>query len=171
MKSVQFKLDEDKYEKAKVKLQEVGLTWQKVCEQLSDHIIYSGNLDEFGIPLLEMAPSVLKQAQAQIEGHIETALWKYIQLQLHPSGRDRNHWMQGLKAALKQLMRSNTNRNWKRGYIFDKDEMEQFLKDMFPLSVRIAAGHLGIEQREIKTKSPSLDELFQFAGMQLRMGK
>jgi hypothetical protein len=125
-------------------------------------------LDEFGLPLLEMAPSVLKQAKSEIEGHLETALWKYIQIKMYPSGRNADHWMQGLKAALKQLLRSNRNKQWKRGYIFDSSEMQQFLNEMYPLARKIVSGHLGIDEKEITVKRPTLEELFSFASVEFK---
>jgi hypothetical protein len=169
MKSVQFKLSEEKYEQAKKKLQESGLTWQMVCEQMSDYVICSETLDEFGLPIQEMAPSVMKKAKSEAEGHLETALWKYIQIKLDPSGDHANHWMQGLKAALKQLLRSNSHVAFKRGYFFEKAELELILAEMFPLSVQLAAGHLGLDAGDIRVKKPSIDDLFQFAGVPFQL--
>jgi hypothetical protein len=163
-KNVQFKLSIKKYEKAKEKLQAHGLTWQKVCEQMSDHIIYSESLDEFGIPLNEMSPSIRQKVTSQLEGHIETALWKYIQIQVQP-GRNRNHWLSGLQAALKQLLKSNSVKTFKRGYMFDEDALSGFLDAMWNDAIFLAAGHLGVERSTIKVKKPTLQELFEFAGV------
>lgn len=169
MKSVQFKLTKEKYEKAKEKLQAHGLTWQKVCEQMSDHIIFSESLDEFGIPLHEMSPSVMKKARSEAEGHIETALWKYIQISIDPKDRNRNHWMSGLQAALKQLVKSNKSKTFKRGYVFDQARLDEIAVEMWPYAIELAAGHLGIEPKGIKAKRPSIQYLFQFADVQLSL--
>lgn len=165
MKSIQFKLSEEKYRRAKERLEEAGLSWQTVCEQMSEHIIYSDSLDEFGLPLHEMAPSVVKRARSEAEGHLETSLWKYIQIQMDPHGRNASHWRQGLRAALTQLIRSNSNKNFKRGYFFDQPTLESILDEMFPNAVLLAAGHLGLETEEIKVPKPTLGELFSFAGI------
>lgn len=165
MKSVQFKLAESKYKKAKKRLQESGISWQLVCEQMTDHIIYSASLDQFGLPLHEMSPSVIKKAKSEIEGHIETAAWKYIQIQLEPNGRNVNHWRQGMRAALLQLLKSNANKNFKRGYFFEKPALEEVLNEMFPYSVMLASGHLGLETSDINIEKPSLAEMFKLAGV------
>lgn len=172
MKSVQFKLTEEKYEKAKERLQEKGLTWQKVCEQMSDHIIFSESLGQFGIPLHEMSPSVRQKVVSELQGHIETALWKYIQIQLQPDGRDRNHWMSGLQDALKQFLKSNTIKTFKRGYMFDENGLAEYLDAMWADAVFLAAGHLGIDDpKTIKVKKPTLAGLFKFAGVKITLGK
>jgi hypothetical protein len=170
MKKIQFALDEDKYHQVKTKLQATGLTWQTVCEQMTDYLIYAEELGEFGIPLQEMSPSILKKAKSEIEGHFETASQKYIQIHLdYP--RDRNHWVQALKAALKNVIKSNSSKSFKRGYFFDQDELNDIFKEMWDYGVRLAAGHLGLEKKEIKVKKPSLDELFEYAGVPLNLKK
>lgn len=165
MKNIQFKLSQEKYERAKEKLQKAGLSWQRLCEQISDYVIHSESLDKFGIPLFEMAPSIRQQAKSAIEGHIETALWKYVQIQNDPDGRDRGHWMAGLQAALKQVVKTNSWKNVKDGYVFDEKQLGAILDSMWIDSVWLAAKHLGTDPKRITVQKPRLKELFKFASI------
>lgn len=165
MKSIQFKLSESKYNRARKKLEEAGLTWQKICEQLTTYVINSDILDEFGIPMLEMAPSIRNRARSAIEGHIETALWKYVQIQNDPKSRNKNHWMAGLQAALNLVVRDNTWKKVKDGFVFDKKQLGSILDSMWEDSVWLAAKHLGVDPTSIGVEKPSLEELFLFASV------
>src|SRR6185295_20376025 len=146
MRSVQFKVDDSRYNKAKKKLIEAGTTWQTVAEQMIDQIIMSEDIDEFGLPLQEMSPSVIKKATSEIEGHFETAAQKYIQIQIEDHGRNRNHWMQALRGALKNVIKSNSSKGFKRGYFFSEAELSKIFKEMWPNGLKIAAGHLVYEE-------------------------
>ncbi len=167
MKKIQFELDESKYKKIKKKLQDNKLSWQKVCEQLVDHLIVSERLDEFGIPLQEMSPSVFKKATSAVEGHIETALWKYIQIKYEESGRNKNHWMSSLRGALRQMIKSNSSKNLRRGYILETDKIEEILIEMWPYAEILAGDHLGVDTKEFNhIERPHLRKLFDFADIE-----
>jgi hypothetical protein len=169
--SVQFKLSERVYKKAKAQLEKSGLSWQKIGEKFTEHLVLSEALGEWGLPLHEMSPSVRQRVTGEVEGHVETALWKYIQIQHEGDGRNRNHWMAALRAALKQLIKSNSVRVFKRGYVFTEQELQEILNKIWPDALWLAAGHLGIETKQIKISKPSLGELFKFADVPFALTK
>lgn len=165
MKKIQFALEESKYKQAKKRLKEHGLSWQKVCDQMTDFLLISENVDEFGLPLSEMSPSIFKRARAEIEGHFETAAQKYIQIFIVKDKRNENHWKSGLMAALKQVIKSNRRRSFNRGYVFNKEELEEIFNEMWVYGKKLAAGHLDISENDIQVNKPSLNQLFNFVGM------
>lgn len=170
-KSVQFKLSPSDYRQAKKKLKAAHLTWQKLGEQLSQHIILSESLDAFGIPLMEMAPSLRQKAKSAIEGHLETAFWKYIQIKHLPESPNQNHWLAGLQAALKLIIKANTAKTFKRGYLFELEELERLADSMWDDALWLASGHLGIPKSKIDVTQPTLQALFKFGHTPFRLKK
>ena len=163
MKKIQFALSEEKYNKAKKLIKDHDLTWQTICEQMVDHVIMTENLDEYGLPIQEMSPSVYKHALSGLEGHLEAAAWKYIQIIHEVSGRNRPHWLGALRGALKHVIKSNTRKTMKRGYVFNDDKLNDILNEMWPNAMMLAADHLEVDAKDFKIKKPTVKELFDFA--------
>lgn len=163
MRRIQFALSDQKYERVKKKLLMNHLTWQKVCEQMADHLLTTEFLDESGLAVQEMSPSVLRKVKSEIEGHFETAAWKYIQIQFDPK-ENKNHWRAALRSALKQVIKSNSYKEFKRGYIYEEEELETMLQSMWDGGKRLASGHLGIPIGYFdRIEKPTVQELFNYA--------
>lgn len=122
--------------------------------------------------LTEMSPSVAQTVQSELEGHSETALWKYAQLKFAESNLspdDKRHWMDALRAALKLFISSNNHSDMKRDFVFYLPKLRKIFNSQWENGVLFASDHLNISEEELKNvvPQPTLEEVFQFAGMAL----
>ena len=87
MKSVQFKLSESEFNRVKAKLSERGLTWQTWGSQKALEVL-SESLDDFGLPLVEMAFD-RSTFQNKITEKLVGALGEYAFIQIAKANKQK----------------------------------------------------------------------------------
>lgn len=113
----------------------------------------------------DMTPSRRKQAHEEVEGQLETALWKYFQIKLAKNQNDYHHWRNALIAALKAAMQANKG-DHPRGYWFKVGEIENILFGVQQDALDFAVGHLKLPA-ETEMPAHDIGSLFKEAGLQL----
>lgn len=101
MKRIQIAIKEDKYNKAKRILLENNLTWQKWGESQID-LLYSEKLNDFGIPLMEMAVD-REQFKTKIQEKFTGALREHAFV-LMAEKNEEEEWVNHKKREVERLI-------------------------------------------------------------------
>lgn len=101
MKSVQFKLSEDEFNRVKARLAERGLTWQAWASSKALEVLQEST-DDFGIPLTEMAFD-RSSFQNKIAEKLVGALGEYGFIQIARANHQRK-WVTHKETEVQNLL-------------------------------------------------------------------
>ena len=88
-----------------------------------------------------MTPSITKDAQGAIEGQLESAIELYYSKRLQPKNTAKNHWTKNQAGFLKKLIKANTSKDLRRGFVFTINQIEGFIASVHDTAYDLALGH------------------------------